>query len=109
MVAAVIGSTDLPTLGALRGEAPPTDEWFPVPKGSFACVRPGTSASIASDLTTIGGMPATPRIEFRSARFSARNLPTSASSERVYLVVTIRFQSFRMDTVSSFSWRNRAN
>src|SRR5277367_3298852 len=40
--------------------------------------------------TTTGGTPAIPRIEFSSARFSARNRATSASSNRVYFVLLTR-------------------
>ncbi len=47
-------------------------------------------------------MPAIPRIEFSNARFSARNLPISASSKRVYFVATMRFQSCRIDMFNPF-------
>jgi hypothetical protein len=42
-----------------------------------------------SGSTVIGGTPAMPRIELSSARFSARNRATSASSARVYRVAVI--------------------
>ena len=42
-----------------------------------------------SGSTVIGGTPAMPSIEFKSARFSARNRATSASSARVYRVAVI--------------------
>jgi len=46
----------------------------------------------------IGGTPAIPRIEFSSARFSARSRTTSASSARVYRVAVTRRQNSAIKT-----------
>src|ERR1700721_631365 len=51
--------------------------------------RPGAPGPSLSPPPT-GGTPARPRIEFSSARFSARNRATSASNARVYFVLLTR-------------------
>src|SRR5271168_1743983 len=82
------------------GRAPPRP-CFPAPlSASSAVPRTGVvfsatnsaapEAGISSAGTAIGGTPAIPKIEFSSARFSARSRATSLSIALVYFVATSR-------------------